>query len=68
MMVLLQLILAVHTWTLTFLAARARDPIPMKPRPGLRVAVLTTTVPGKEPLKLVMTTLRAMKRIRHASR
>ena len=64
-MVLLQLIVAARTWTLTYFAARARDPIPMKPQPGLRVAVLTTIVPGKEPLELVMTTLRAMKRIRH---
>jgi cellulose synthase (UDP-forming) len=29
------------------------------------VAVLTTIVPGKEPVDLVMNTLRAMKRIRH---
>jgi hypothetical protein len=37
----------------------------MAPAPGLRVAVLTTIVPGKEPLELVMTTVRAMQRIRH---
>jgi hypothetical protein len=64
-MVVLQLISALRTWTITYHAGRARDPIPMTPRPGLRVAVLTTIVPGKEPLELVMATLRAMQRIRH---
>jgi cellulose synthase/poly-beta-1,6-N-acetylglucosamine synthase-like glycosyltransferase len=67
-MVLLQLIAGLRTWSLTYFAARARDPVPMKPKAGLRVAVLTTIVPGKEPLELVMTTLRAMKRIRHEGR
>jgi cellulose synthase (UDP-forming) len=64
-MVLLQAFVALRTWVLTFFVARARDPIPMTPLPGLRVAVLTTIVPGKEPVELVMTTLRAMLRVRH---
>ncbi|MEV6305016.1 glycosyltransferase family 2 protein [Actinoplanes sp. NPDC051861] len=64
-MVLMQIIVALRTLVLTFFAARARDPIPMVPQPGLRVAVLTTIVPGKEPVDLVMATLRAMRRIRH---
>jgi hypothetical protein len=64
-MIGLQVIVALRTWVLTFFAAQARDPIPMTARPGLRVAVLTTIVPGKEPVELVMTTLRAMKRVRH---
>lgn len=64
-MVLLQLIAGLRTWILTHHAARARDPIPMRAIRGLKVAVLTTIVPGKEPLELVFTTLRAMKRIRH---
>ena len=64
-MVALQLLTALRTWTITYHAGRARDPIPMAPRPGLRVAVLTTIVPGKEPLELVMATVRAMQRIRH---
>jgi cellulose synthase (UDP-forming) len=64
-MVLLQLIVALRTCVLTYFAAGARDPIPMKSQRGLRVAVLTTIVPGKEPIELVMTTLRAMKRVRH---
>jgi cellulose synthase (UDP-forming) len=65
LMIVLQLIAGLRTWVLAYSAARARDPLPMRPAPGLRVAVLTTIVPGKEPVELVMTTLRAMKRIRH---
>lgn len=64
-MVGLQLIAGLRTWTITYHAGQARDPIPMRPPSGLRVAVLTTIVPGKEPVELVMTTLRAMQRIRH---
>lgn len=64
-MVLLQLITAVRTWTISYHAERALDPVPMRPIPGLRVAVLTTIVPGKEPVELVMATLRAMRSIRH---
>ncbi|TKJ33139.1 glycosyl transferase family 2 [Blastococcus sp. CCUG 61487] len=64
-MVLLQLVAAWRTWTITYHVRRALDPIPMRPHPGLRVAVLTTIVPGKEPVELVMATLRAMTRIRH---
>ena len=65
LMILLQLIVALRTWVIAYFGARACDPVPMPPEPGLRVAVLTTIVPGKEPIDLVMTTLRAMKRIRH---
>ncbi|HEY6797839.1 MAG TPA: glycosyltransferase family 2 protein, partial [Kineosporiaceae bacterium] len=65
LMVILQLIVGTRSWILTYFAAQVRDPIPMRPPSGWRVAVLTTIVPGKEPVELVMTTLRAMKRIRH---
>jgi cellulose synthase/poly-beta-1,6-N-acetylglucosamine synthase-like glycosyltransferase len=64
-MIMMQLIVALRTWVLCYFVAGARDPVPMQPPPGLRVALLTTIVPGKEPLDLVMTTLRAMKRVRH---
>src|SRR5450432_1014843 len=50
--------------TLAIFACRARDPIPLKPRATFRVAVLTTIVPGKEPLAMVAGTLRAMKDLR----
>ncbi|UQU63474.1 glycosyltransferase [Couchioplanes caeruleus] len=65
LMVLLQVIVALRTWVLAYFAARARDPEPMPAPAGLRVALLTTIVPGKEPVELVLTTLRAMKRVRH---
>ena len=64
-MVALQLVTAVRTWTITYHAGRALDPVPMRAKAGLRVAVLTTIVPGKEPVELVMATLRAMRGIRH---
>ncbi|NAZ80831.1 glycosyltransferase [Kineococcus sp. R8] len=64
-MVALQLIAALRTWTITYHAGQARDPVPMRARTGQRVALLTTIVPGKEPVELVMATLRAMQRVRH---
>jgi hypothetical protein len=64
-MVLMQGIVVLRTWVLAYFAAWSRDPVPMKAQAGLRVAVLTTIVPGKEPLELVMTTVRAMTRVRH---
>jgi cellulose synthase (UDP-forming) len=67
-LVVLQLIAGFRTAVTTWFLANAQDPIPMRPQPGLRVAVLTTIVPGKEPLELVIATLRAMTRIRHDGR
>jgi cellulose synthase (UDP-forming) len=49
-------------WVYGFLA---KDPVPLAPEPGLRIAVLTTIVPAKEPLEIAERTLRAMKRIRY---
>ncbi|MFD5427177.1 glycosyltransferase family 2 protein [Streptomyces sp. NPDC127084] len=43
----------------------ARDPIPVVPESGTRVAFLTSFVPGKEPLEMVTKTLEAAVRIRH---
>ncbi|MET9654160.1 cellulose synthase catalytic subunit [Streptomyces sp. NPDC006460] len=43
----------------------ARDPIPVYPEQGTRVAFLTTYVPGKEPLAMVRATLAAARRLRH---
>lgn len=42
-----------------------RDPQPLPPPAGLRVAVLTCVVPSKEPLEVVEVTLKAMTRIRY---
>jgi cellulose synthase/poly-beta-1,6-N-acetylglucosamine synthase-like glycosyltransferase len=43
----------------------ARDPVPVRPPPGQRVAFLTTIVPQAESLDLVRPTLEAALRIRH---
>jgi hypothetical protein len=43
----------------------ARDPVPVVPENGTRVAFLTSFVPGKEPIEMVTKTLEAAVRIRH---
>ncbi|MFF1913183.1 glycosyltransferase family 2 protein [Streptomyces sp. NPDC058239] len=43
----------------------ARDPVPVVPETGTRVAFLTSFVPGKEPLEMATKTLQAAVRIRH---
>ena len=63
LIVLLEVIRLVQSLTLFFFAYMAQDPIPMEPKPQLRVAVLTTIVPSKEPFALVARTLKAMKEI-----
>ena len=64
-MVLIEVIRITQTATLWIFARWARDPMPMAPVKGLRVAVHTTIVPGKEPFGLVSQTLLAMKAIRY---
>ncbi|MDI3404472.1 glycosyltransferase family 2 protein [Streptomyces cavernicola] len=43
----------------------ARDPVPVRPEPGTRVAFITTYVPGKEPISMVRATLEGATEIRH---
>ncbi|MEU6456665.1 glycosyltransferase family 2 protein [Streptomyces sp. NPDC047065] len=43
----------------------ARDPVPVVPDMGTRVAFLTSFVPGKEPLEMLSNTLSAAVRVRH---
>ncbi|MEU3355615.1 cellulose synthase catalytic subunit [Streptomyces sp. NPDC037389] len=43
----------------------ARDPIPVVPETGTKVAFLTSFVPGKEPIEMVTRTLEAAVRVRH---
>lgn len=64
-MVLVESIRLAQGAALWLFSTRAKDPIPMQPLRGQRVAVLTTIVPGKEPLELVARTLQAMRRIEH---
>ncbi|MFI7598605.1 glycosyltransferase family 2 protein [Actinoplanes sp. NPDC049681] len=63
---LIELFRLVNVVTLCLATLWARDPVPMVPDAGLRVAFLTTIVPGKEPIEMVERTLRAARVIRHA--
>ncbi|MEU4215578.1 glycosyltransferase family 2 protein [Actinoplanes sp. NPDC026623] len=65
---LIELFRLVNVVTLCLATLWARDPVPMVPDPALRVAFLTTIVPGKEPVDMVERTLRAARAIRHAGR
>ena len=51
--------------TFSLSAIIARDPIPVRPRKGGRVAFTTTIVPSKEPFEMVEKTLKAMLKVRH---
>lgn len=62
---LIELFRLVNVVTLCLATLRARDPVPVPPDGRLRVAFLTTIVPGKEPIEMVERTLRAAARIRH---
>jgi len=54
-----------NVFTLATATLNARDPLPMTPLTGQRVAFLTTVVPGKEPLEMVRRTLQAAGRVRY---
>ncbi|WP_326846767.1 glycosyltransferase family 2 protein [Streptomyces kaniharaensis] len=58
----IRLVQNLAVWVFAF---RAKDPVPVTPPPGLKVAVLTTIVPSKEPIEIVERTLRAMLRIEY---
>ncbi len=55
----------INVISLSIATALARDPVPVRPDPTMRVAFLTTIVPGKEPIEMVRNTLRAARRIRY---
>ncbi|MGW4946704.1 glycosyltransferase family 2 protein [Actinoplanes sp. NPDC004185] len=65
---LIELFRLVNVFTLCLATLWARDPVPMVPDRALRVAFLTTIVPGKEPVEMVERTLRAARAIRHPGR
>ncbi|WP_232533926.1 glycosyltransferase family 2 protein [Plantactinospora sp. KBS50] len=52
-------------WVFAF---NARDPVPVDPPVGLRVALLTTIVPEKEPIEIVERTLRRMRQVVYCGR
>ena len=64
-LITLEVIRTAQNGVLWAFAARMRDPVPTVPETGLRVAVLTTVVPSKEPLDVVTNTLRAMRKIKY---
>ena len=61
----LQVFLLLGTYSATHATLKARDPVPLEPPKGLRVAFATTRAPG-EPIDLVRRTLTAAKKVRYA--
>ncbi|WP_242605709.1 glycosyltransferase family 2 protein [Frankia sp. Cppng1_Ct_nod] len=53
--------------TLCWAAYIMRDPVPVRPPAGLRIAFTTTIVPSKEPLDVVRDTLIAARQIRYGT-
>ncbi|MGY0005402.1 glycosyltransferase family 2 protein [Micromonospora sp. I033] len=62
---LIRLAQNVVVWVFAF---HARDPVPVDPPVGLRVALLTTIVPSKEPLDVAERTLRRLRQIVYCGR
>ncbi len=61
--VIMQLFLLMNVLTVSRACLAARDPIAVEPDTSLRVAFLTTIVPGKEPIEMAERTLVAAKEI-----
>ncbi|WP_406863191.1 cellulose synthase catalytic subunit [Streptomyces sp. HUAS MG47] len=62
---LICLFMLVNVTSIAHATMVARDPVPVRPEKGTRVAFLTTYVPGKEPLGMVRATLTGAVRLRH---
>ncbi|MDX3457200.1 cellulose synthase catalytic subunit [Streptomyces sp. ME02-8801-2C] len=62
---LIELFMLVNVVSIAHATMVARDPVPVVPEPGTRVAFLTTYVPGKEPLAMVRATLEGATRVHH---
>ncbi|MFD3839660.1 glycosyltransferase family 2 protein [Streptomyces sp. NPDC058642] len=62
---LIELFMVVNVVSVAHATLVARDPVPVTPEPGTRVAFLTTYVPGKEPLEMVRATLEGATKITH---
>jgi cellulose synthase/poly-beta-1,6-N-acetylglucosamine synthase-like glycosyltransferase len=63
LVVMVEVIRLVQNFAVWVYAFHAKDPVPVDPPIGWRVAMLTTIVPGKEPVEMVERTLRRMRRI-----
>jgi cellulose synthase/poly-beta-1,6-N-acetylglucosamine synthase-like glycosyltransferase len=66
--IVMQLFLLTNVLTVSRACLVARDPVPVEPDPGFRVAFLTTIVPGKEPIEMAERTLRAATAIVYAGK
>ncbi|MFD9796111.1 glycosyltransferase family 2 protein [Streptomyces sp. NPDC059070] len=62
---LIELFMVVNVVSIAHATMVARDPVPVVPEPGTRVAFLTTYVPGKEPMAMVRATLEGAVRVHH---
>lgn len=62
---LVELVRLLQNLAVWVFAWKAADPVPMVPEPGLRIAMLTTIVPAKEPLDVVERSLKAMQKVRY---
>ncbi|MFE2304006.1 glycosyltransferase family 2 protein [Streptomyces sp. NPDC059445] len=62
---LIELFMVVNVLSIAHATMVARDPVPVRPAHGTRVAFLTTYVPGKEPLATVRATLEAAAALTH---
>ncbi|SFD49823.1 glycosyltransferase family 2 protein [Streptomyces aidingensis] len=62
---LIEIFRLVNVVSIAHATLMARDPIPVTPEPGTRVAFLTTYVPGKEPFAMLRATLEGAVRVRH---
>ena len=62
---LIELFMVVNVASVAHATLVARDPVPVTPEPGTRVAFLTTYVPGKEPLSMVRATLEGATKVTH---
>jgi cellulose synthase/poly-beta-1,6-N-acetylglucosamine synthase-like glycosyltransferase len=68
LMIIVELIRLGQSVTVWVFAFYAKDPVPMDPPVGLRVALLTTIVPSKEPIEVAERTLRKMQQVLYAGR
>ncbi|MFI1733081.1 glycosyltransferase family 2 protein [Streptomyces acidicola] len=62
---LIEFFMLVNVISIAHATMVARDPVPVVPEQGTRVAFLTTYVPGKEPLAMVRATLEGAVGIHH---
>jgi cellulose synthase/poly-beta-1,6-N-acetylglucosamine synthase-like glycosyltransferase len=62
---LIELFRLINVASLCIASALGKDPVPMRPQAGTRVAFITTIVPSKEPMEIVRPTLEAALAMRH---